>query len=103
MSLFENAIGDRCVERPVIGGATRRASVRAGLEAIAAGDGANTILIHDAARPFVDGGVVSRLIAAPENAQGAVRVPSVGDTMLRGGRNIDPTGLFRGEQTHAYP
>src|SRR3546814_1442338 len=71
----------------------------AGLEAIAAGDGANTILIHDAARPFVDGGVVSRLIAALEHAQGAVPVLPVVDTLLRGGRNIDRTGLVC-VQTH---
>lgn len=101
-SLFENAIGDRCVERPVIGGATRRASVRAGLEAIAAGNGANTILIHDAARPFVDGGVMSRLIAALEHAQGAVPVLPVVDTLLRGGRNIDRTGLVRVQTPQAF-
>ena len=37
---------------PVAGGATRAASVRAGLEALAA-DPPDRVLIHDAARPFV--------------------------------------------------
>src|SRR3546814_13701261 len=74
----------------------------AGLEAIAAGDGANTILIHDAARPFVDGGVVSRLIAALEHAQGVVPVLPVVDTLLRGGRNIDRTALVRVQTPQAF-
>ena len=41
--------------RPVPGGARRQDSVRAGLEALAA-TRPPRVLIHDAARPFVDAG-----------------------------------------------
>ncbi len=66
----------------VIGGATRRESVAAGLAAI--GDAAR-VLIHDAARPFVPAGVVDRLLAALDGAPGAVPVLPVADTLARRG------------------
>ena len=40
---------------PVFGGATRQASVRAGLEALSAG-APDIVLVHDAARPFCSSG-----------------------------------------------
>src|SRR4051812_40816006 len=45
---------------PVLGGATREASVRNGLEALAA-DPPDCVLIHDAARPFVSKDLISRV------------------------------------------
>src|ERR1700748_1108690 len=48
---------------PVKGGATRQASVRAGLEALAAAK-PDIVLIHDAARPFVSPALISRAIDA---------------------------------------
>jgi 2-C-methyl-D-erythritol 4-phosphate cytidylyltransferase/2-C-methyl-D-erythritol 2,4-cyclodiphosphate synthase len=66
----------------VIGGATRRESVAAGLAAI--GD-AGRVLIHDAARPFLPGAVIDRLLAALDNAPGAVPVLPVADTLALGG------------------
>lgn len=66
----------------VIGGATRRESVAAGLAAM--GDAAR-VLIHDAARPFVPGAVIDRLLEALDQAPGAVPVLPVADTLARGG------------------
>ena len=48
---------------PVLGGATRQASVRAGLEALSA-HAPDIVLVHDAARPFCSAALVSRAIAA---------------------------------------
>ncbi|HYW61529.1 MAG TPA: bifunctional 2-C-methyl-D-erythritol 4-phosphate cytidylyltransferase/2-C-methyl-D-erythritol 2,4-cyclodiphosphate synthase [Xanthobacteraceae bacterium] len=48
---------------PTFGGATRQASVRAGLEALAVHRPA-IVLVHDAARPFASAALVSRAIAA---------------------------------------
>ena len=45
--------GCKDLPAPVAGGATRQASVRAGLEALA-GRAPELVLIHDAARPFLD-------------------------------------------------
>jgi 2-C-methyl-D-erythritol 4-phosphate cytidylyltransferase / 2-C-methyl-D-erythritol 2,4-cyclodiphosphate synthase len=65
---------------PVPGGATRQASVRAGLEALrtAAPD---LVLIHDAARPFLSGDLISRAIAAATEHGAAVPAIAVTDTV----------------------
>ncbi|WP_242115474.1 bifunctional 2-C-methyl-D-erythritol 4-phosphate cytidylyltransferase/2-C-methyl-D-erythritol 2,4-cyclodiphosphate synthase [Sphingomonas lacusdianchii] len=76
---LRSAIGD--VEY-VIGGATRRDSVAAGLAAI--GNVAR-VLIHDAARPFVPADTIDRLLAALDHAPGAVPVLPVADTLAQGG------------------
>ena len=65
------------------GGDTRAASVRAGLAAI---DEVGAVLIHDAARPFVTRAHVERLLAALEDAPGALPALPVADTLKRDGR-----------------
>jgi 2-C-methyl-D-erythritol 4-phosphate cytidylyltransferase / 2-C-methyl-D-erythritol 2,4-cyclodiphosphate synthase len=67
---------------PVWGGATRQASVRAGLEALRAGV-PDLVLIHDAARPFLTGGLISRAIAAAQEDQAAVPAVAVADTVKK--------------------
>ncbi|MDX3900061.1 MAG: bifunctional 2-C-methyl-D-erythritol 4-phosphate cytidylyltransferase/2-C-methyl-D-erythritol 2,4-cyclodiphosphate synthase [Sphingobium sp.] len=80
----EAALGDRTVAAFVEGGATRRDSVRAGLEAIAAQGGAARVLIHDSARPFLPAKVIDRLLMALDKADGAIPVLPVVDTLVRG-------------------
>ncbi|WP_277979842.1 bifunctional 2-C-methyl-D-erythritol 4-phosphate cytidylyltransferase/2-C-methyl-D-erythritol 2,4-cyclodiphosphate synthase [Sphingomonas phyllosphaerae] len=63
----------------VTGGAERRDSVRAGLDAAA---GAMRVLVHDAARPFVPLAVIDRLLAALDHAPGAIPVLPVADTLV---------------------
>jgi 2-C-methyl-D-erythritol 4-phosphate cytidylyltransferase len=65
---------------PAHGGATRQASVRAGLEALADHRPA-IVLVHDAARPFTSPALVSRAIAAAGqgSAMGAA-IPGVAMT-----------------------
>jgi 2-C-methyl-D-erythritol 4-phosphate cytidylyltransferase/2-C-methyl-D-erythritol 2,4-cyclodiphosphate synthase len=65
---------------PVGGGATRQASVRAGLEALAANAPA-VVLIHDAARPFFTGALIDRAIAAGQNSGAAIPGIAVPDTV----------------------
>lgn len=79
----------------VEGADSRRGSVRAGLEAIAAAGGADRILIHDAARPFLPGGVVDRLLAALDTATGAIPVLPVTDTLVRGTDGVVTDGIAR--------
>jgi len=64
----------------VAGGATRQASVRAGLEALAARSPA-LVLIHDAARPFLSGALIDRAIAAGSASHAAVPGIAVADTI----------------------
>jgi 2-C-methyl-D-erythritol 4-phosphate cytidylyltransferase / 2-C-methyl-D-erythritol 2,4-cyclodiphosphate synthase len=66
--LFTAAAAGLAILPPAHGGATRQASVRAGLEALAAHRPA-IVLVHDAARPFASAALVSRAIAA--GGQGA--------------------------------
>ncbi len=68
----------------VTGGASRRDSVRNGLEAINEQGGADYVLIHDAARPFLTIRVVDDLIAALATKAGAVPVLPVIDSVAYG-------------------
>jgi 2-C-methyl-D-erythritol 4-phosphate cytidylyltransferase/2-C-methyl-D-erythritol 2,4-cyclodiphosphate synthase len=101
------ALGARSVAAFVEGGATRRDSVRAGLEAIAAVGGASHVLIHDCARPFLSADVIDRLLRALDDAPGAIPVLPVVDTLVRGaddmaGAVVARDGLFRVQTPQAF-
>jgi 2-C-methyl-D-erythritol 4-phosphate cytidylyltransferase/2-C-methyl-D-erythritol 2,4-cyclodiphosphate synthase len=65
---------------PVQGGATRQASVRCGLEALASRK-PELVLIHDAARPFLTSALIDRAIAAAKATGAAVPGIAVADTV----------------------
>jgi len=88
VDLYRAAAGDIAVLPPVFGGATRQASVRAGLEALAA-RAPDIVLIHDAARPFASAELVSRAIAAAEKSGAAIPALPVTDTV----KTVDAAGL----------
>ena len=85
--VYAAAIDGRSLPAPIIGGATRRDSVASGLAEIA-GD---RVLIHDAARPFVPAEIVDRLLAALDQADGAVPVLPIADTVAEAGATLGPT------------
>lgn len=64
----------------VTGGATRQASVRAGLEGLRTA-GPRNVLIHDAARPFPGGDLIGRVIRALADYEGAIPALPVTDTL----------------------
>jgi 2-C-methyl-D-erythritol 4-phosphate cytidylyltransferase / 2-C-methyl-D-erythritol 2,4-cyclodiphosphate synthase len=68
---------------PVPGGPRRQDSVRAGLEALAA-QAPDRVLIHDAARPFVDAGLIGRVIDGLDAHVAALPGLAVTDTLKRG-------------------
>lgn len=76
---------------PVLGGATRQASVRAGLEALSS-RAPDIVLVHDAARPFCSAELVSRAIAACGETGAAIPALEVTDTIKR----VDAGGLVAG-------
>lgn len=79
--LYENCTeGLGKLNPPVFGGETRQASVRLGLEALAAENPAN-VLIHDAARPFVTGDIICAVLDALEAHDGALAALPVADTL----------------------
>jgi 2-C-methyl-D-erythritol 4-phosphate cytidylyltransferase/2-C-methyl-D-erythritol 2,4-cyclodiphosphate synthase len=67
---------------PVWGGATRQASVRAGLEAFAVSAPA-IVLIHDAARPFLTEALIGRAIVAAKQNGAAVPAIAIADTVKK--------------------
>jgi len=91
---------------PVTGGASRQASVRAGLEALAA-RAPDVVLVHDAARPVVPAGTIASLLAALADCPGAIPAQPVADTLKRGeaGRiaaTIPREQLFRAQTPQAF-
>lgn len=90
-AIFTAAVAGLEHEPPTEGGATRQASVLAGLEALA-GHEPDIVLIHDAARPFVSAGVISRAIEAAGRTGAAIPVVPVTDTIKLTGANGDVAG-----------
>jgi 2-C-methyl-D-erythritol 4-phosphate cytidylyltransferase/2-C-methyl-D-erythritol 2,4-cyclodiphosphate synthase len=80
--LFDAAAAGLRALPPVHGGATRQASVRAGLEALD-GSAPDIVLIHDAARPFLTGDLISRAIIAGKAHGAAVPAVAVADTVKK--------------------
>ncbi|MFC7052895.1 bifunctional 2-C-methyl-D-erythritol 4-phosphate cytidylyltransferase/2-C-methyl-D-erythritol 2,4-cyclodiphosphate synthase [Hansschlegelia quercus] len=76
---------------PATGGATRQASVSAGLAALE-GSAAEIVLVHDAARPFTSSGLIDRAIEAAAASGAAVPATDVTDTIC-----VAIEGDWRGE------
>jgi 2-C-methyl-D-erythritol 4-phosphate cytidylyltransferase/2-C-methyl-D-erythritol 2,4-cyclodiphosphate synthase len=85
--IFNAAVAGLRHQPPTNGGATRQASVHAGLEALAA-EKPDIVLIHDAARPFVTPAVISRAIDAAGRTGAAVPAIPVTDTV----KQVSDTG-----------
>jgi 2-C-methyl-D-erythritol 4-phosphate cytidylyltransferase/2-C-methyl-D-erythritol 2,4-cyclodiphosphate synthase len=90
----------------VEGGATRTASVRAALEALAS-DPPARVLIHDGARPLVSAGVVAEVLRALEHAQAAAPALAVVDALWRGDGGAvvgvqDRSGLYRAQTPQGF-
>lgn len=82
----------------VAGGATRQASVRLGLEALAASLPEDAlVLIHDAARPFASEAVLLRAITAAARHGAAIPVLPVPDTLAI----VDAGGALAGHHDRA--
>jgi 2-C-methyl-D-erythritol 4-phosphate cytidylyltransferase len=87
------------------GGATRSASVQAGL---AACDGQTThVLIHDAARPCVTRAVIDGVLEALETHEAAAPAVAVVDALWTGAGGqvtgvVDRTGLFRAQTPQGF-
>jgi 2-C-methyl-D-erythritol 4-phosphate cytidylyltransferase/2-C-methyl-D-erythritol 2,4-cyclodiphosphate synthase len=88
------------------GGATRAASVQAGLAALAAVEPDAAVLVHDAARPFVAAHHLTGLIAALADHQGAIPALAMADTLKRrapdGLQTVPREGLWRAQTPQAF-
>lgn len=105
--LYDIAAFGLTLLEPVAGGASRQDSVRNGLESLD-GLGFDRVLIHDGARPFIDGGTIGRVIAALDRHPAALPVVAVADTLKRSGSEglvggtVDRTGLYRAQTPQGF-
>ncbi len=111
--LFDRAVEGLDLLAPVPGGETRQESVFRGLKGLA-GLAPAKVLIHDAARPLVGKGVISRTIAALEGAPGALPALPVSDTLKRAAdgagelsrvivaATVDRQGLWRAQTPQGF-
>lgn len=88
------------------GGASRDASVRNALEALA-GSGVTQVLIHDGARPLVPSAVIARVLEALETHPGAAPALAVTDALWLGEGGLvagtrDRTGLWRAQTPQGF-
>jgi len=92
---------------PVTGGATRQASVLAGLRALVP-HRPDLVLVHDAARPFVDADVIDRVVLALSGYDGVVPGLALADTLKSVGpdgvvaRTIPRDGLWRAQTPQGF-
>jgi 2-C-methyl-D-erythritol 4-phosphate cytidylyltransferase / 2-C-methyl-D-erythritol 2,4-cyclodiphosphate synthase len=110
-ALYLEAIGDlpagAILLAPVLGGATRQASVLAGLEALGAIRPSH-VLIHDAARPFVSSDVITDVCAALATHKAAIAAEPVADTLKRSDGEgmvtdtVDRTHLWRAQTPQGF-
>jgi 2-C-methyl-D-erythritol 4-phosphate cytidylyltransferase / 2-C-methyl-D-erythritol 2,4-cyclodiphosphate synthase len=89
-----------------VGGATRDASVRAGLEALAT-FAPDLVLIHDVARPLVSQDLIARVVDALATSDAAAPALAVTDALWRDedGRvtgTVDRTGLWRAQTPQGF-
>ena len=96
-ALYRQAVAGLDLRPPVAGGATRQASVRAGLEALVPLR-PDLVLVHDGARPFASPALIARAIAAAQASGAAVPAVAVADTV----KSVDAQGRVTAtiERTH---
>jgi len=106
--LYAEALAGASLPDPVAGGATRQESGYRGLQALEA-DGPDYVLIHDAARPFVDHATIDRVIAALDSHHAVLPAVAVADTLKRGtgtpavvDATVDREGLWRAQTPQGF-
>jgi 2-C-methyl-D-erythritol 4-phosphate cytidylyltransferase/2-C-methyl-D-erythritol 2,4-cyclodiphosphate synthase len=97
-------VGRNKIVAAVAGGARRQDSVRAGLAALPE---CEVVLIHDAARPLVDPGVVSRVACVARNLGAALAACPVADTLKRSkgtavAGTLDRKGLWAAQTPQGF-
>ena len=105
-ALYDQALAGLDIGEPVAGGETRQDSARLGLESLS-DDAPDKVLIHDAARPFIDAVTIGRIVTALDSADGALAAVPVVDTLKRGEEGcvtatIERAGLWRAQTPQGF-
>lgn len=98
-TLYDAATAGLTLPAPIAGGSTRQESVWKGLQALGSGK-PDYVMIHDAARPFIDAATISAVHTALETCPGVLAARPVVDTLKRVKDNqvtdtIDRTHLWQ--------
>jgi 2-C-methyl-D-erythritol 4-phosphate cytidylyltransferase/2-C-methyl-D-erythritol 2,4-cyclodiphosphate synthase len=106
-AFFDAALAGLAIAPPVAGGESRQESIRRGLEALAAGNPPELVLIHDAVRPLLSPALIERVVAALTDAEAVLPVLPVVDTLKRvaGGRVVGGQardGLVRAQTPQGF-
>ena len=88
--LYQSAVRGLSLLEPVFGGTERHLSALRGLESLISLS-PTKVLIHDAARPFVDLGLIERVLNATQKRQGAIPALAVVDTL----KYVDAEGFIQ--------
>ena len=106
--LYNVAIGGADVRPSVTGGASRQESGRIGLEALT-DDAPDYVLIHDAARPFIDAATIDRVLSALVTSSAVLPGVPVTDTLKRStgdppivSENVDRRDLWRAQTPQGF-
>lgn len=95
-ALYDQATAGLNLLAPVHGGASRQESVCRGLESLS--DLApRQVLIHDAARPFVDDAIIARSLAALATNPGAIAAVPLSDSLKRAREGLVAASVPRDE------
>lgn len=101
-AIYDDAMAGLDILAPVTGGTTRQESSRLGLESLAE-LAPDRVLIHDAARPFIDEATISRIIEALDANAAALPAIPVTDTLKRAaGGTVDRDGLWRAQTPQGF-
>ena len=108
-ALYTSAVGrlPAGLSDPVLGGETRQASVAAGLEALTMAK-PDFVLIHDAARPFVTGELIDRVIDGIVELGSVIPAVPVADTLKRAGADghlldtVSRDGLYHAQTPQGF-
>ncbi|HUZ71584.1 MAG TPA: bifunctional 2-C-methyl-D-erythritol 4-phosphate cytidylyltransferase/2-C-methyl-D-erythritol 2,4-cyclodiphosphate synthase [Stellaceae bacterium] len=105
-ALYRQAVAGLDLLPPVAGGALRQDSVRLGLDSLGS-HAPGRVLIHDAARPFLDAVTIDRVLAALEDAPGAIPALPLSDTVKRGANGLvaatlDRASLWRAQTPQGF-
>lgn len=93
---------------PVVGGATRQASVSAALAHLDATGARQPVLVHDAARPFISHAIIDRVLTSLTSADAVTTALPVADTLQRVGSSgqvveaVPRDGLWRAQTPQGF-
>lgn len=106
IDLYKDSIEGIEILPPVFGGATRQESVRFGLEALI-NINPKKVLIHDAARPFVDSKIIAAVVKELDYCRAVIPVIPVEDTLKKCDNSkilwtVDRSDIFRSQTPQGF-